>query len=286
MSNFDSLFPETPPILFTKNHFLILKKLTERKEGFYSQQKLGKLVGINKTTTSKVIKDLERLEWCIKTHSPGGNYLNVKISRKKEIECFLGQWDSLSKHILLRPHNITVGGLIENNQIGLAKAISKLSQKENLRLERSYMKNNTQYSIKSSHGTVVLYQHGKKIEFRIRGFVLPLKKEDLEYIKEYIEEGIEERTKKILEIITPILKNQKIEIKHSYILKKIHLGLIAKKNISKTLSMKKMIKESGLISDNSIYGCDEIEAKGKIDEVSCKISSFIYNLFDNKMELC
>jgi len=280
MNNLISLFPETTPISLSEKHCRILKRLLEEDNLFQSE--LIKSMKIDKTTVSEIISDLKALGWCQIINYPNEkNYL--RINKKKEIRLFLDNWDSLGKCIFLRPHNIILQGVVQFNEQEKINVITKLSQLEGVKLSPSYLKNNTQYSLYTPYGTITLFQKGTCIKFNLESFVLPLKKEDIEYMKDYIMNGINSRFINILNMIENVCKG-KIVISKSYCLKELHLGLISKKDIHKIMRVEDMLKQNRLISDNSIYGVDEIESKGDIDSVVGDISSFINDCIVNKID--
>lgn len=276
-----NMFLGTTPISISEKFLIVLKELI--KVDSIKQKDLEEITGIDKTTISEAISDLRRLGWC-KNSVEINQEVCIRKTRINEINLFLGGWNSLIKTILVRPHDIILQGSIKYDNVQLGKALTSLSKREDVKLVISFMTNNTQYTLKTQHGSIIVYQHGNVVKFCIEGFILPLNPEDIIYLEDYILKGINTRFDNLCHILEPVLNQNKIVINHAYMLKEIHLGLLTKKNASRFLLTREIMKRIGLFSDKSIYNCDEIEGKGKLDEVVGKISAFINTCMEAKVD--
>ncbi len=273
MSNAPELFLETPPINFTFLHGKVLKKLLTNKQ--VEQKTLITSLRSNKSSLSKVVDDLASLGWCREEYNGSRKEVSLKIHKQKEIKSFLDRWDSISKKILLRPHSIILNGLITYEEEGMNNFIRNIAQMEGVKYYPSYMKNNVQHNISLPEGNITTYASGNTIKISIENFILPLDKADLPYLIEYIMQGINYRFRSMLEFIEKYAGKCKIKVLSTFCLKNLHLGLITREDINKTLLMRRILKENNLIADNSIYGVKEVESHGPLEIVVSNIANFI-----------
>jgi len=271
------LFPETPPTVLTHNHFRFLDKLAARRE--ILQKDLIKSLDIDKTTISEIKSDFTRLGWCKDVDLGSGKEIKIELCKVNEIKSFLGQWQSTKHQVYVRPHSIKCRVISDPLSEGFEKAINKLTEK--YRVIVSGMQNNKQYSVKTDYGTIILHLNGKIIDFWVEGFVIPIKKEDLDYFEDYIIRGIESKVLEMHSIIKEHFHKSKVKVGDCIYLKSLHIGIITKKNVSKIISLQNKINDLEMFCDDSIYNCDEIEAKGKLDSVLKKVKTMLGEFFEN-----
>jgi len=275
-----SLFPETPPILFTFKHFRVLDKLVARKE--ILQKDLLKATQLDKTTVSEIKSDLIRLGWCKDVDLGSGKEILIKLCKLNEIKSFIRHWKFLKQSMLVRPHSIILRAVLKEKPEHFIKAVKKLSLHPSYRLIISHMNNNEQYTLETEYGKVNFYLNGMMVIFYITGFILPVTEEDLDLLEEYITEGIQSRVLALHSLLKEHFEKFRIEIFDCIYLKSLHLGIITKKDVSKCIQIKNKMEELKMFCDESIYGCDEIEAKGKIDKVLNKVKVMLNELFELK----
>jgi hypothetical protein len=98
------LFPETPSIVLTPNHFKFLDKLVKRQE--ILQKDLPELLKIDKTTISEIKSDFIRLGWCKDIDFGSGKEIKIGLCKLNELNTFLSQWQSVKHQVYVRPHSI------------------------------------------------------------------------------------------------------------------------------------------------------------------------------------
>jgi hypothetical protein len=236
------------------------------------------LLNIDKTTISEIKSDFTRLGWCKDVDLGSGKEIKIELCKLNEIGAFLGQWQSTKHQIYVRPHSIKCRVISDPLSEGFEKAINKLTEK--YRVIVSGMQNNKQYSVKTDYGTIILHLNGKIIDFWVEGFIIPIKKEDLDYFKDYITQGIESKVLEMHSIIKEHFHKSKVKVSDCIFLLSLHLGIVTKQNVSKIISFRDKIRDLGMFCDDSIYGCDEIEAKGKLDAVLNKVKVMLNELFE------
>lgn len=274
----NSLFPETPPILWGYNHFVFLKKILPYKRML--QQDLIQKTGLNKTTLSEIKADLIKMGWCKDVDLGSGKEIMIKLCNLKEIKLFLGHWEFLKHAFFVRPHSIKARCLFKvKPEENFEKAINRLSINKKWKLIISSMKNNKEYTLVTEYGKIILLQNSRLVQFLVEGFILPIRKEDIDKLEDYIVEGIQYKLLSMHNLIKEHLYNFKIEIFDIIYLRSLHMGIITKNNVSKIVHLKNKIRSLGMFVDKSIYDCDEIEAKGRLEEVLNKIKNIMEELF-------
>jgi len=274
------LFPETSPICLTPNHFICLDKLVAYQS--ILQKDLQKKTELDKTTISEVKADFIRLGWCKEINLGSGREICIEICKLNEIKAFLGQWKFLKHTIFVRPHKIKLKGIFKDKPEHFTKAIEAFTTNPNYRVIISYMNNNKEYTLETLYGKIIFLLNGNIIQFCVDGFVLPITKEDVDVLEDYIGEGIKERALAMHSLLKEHFKKFRIEIYDCIYLKSLHTGIITKGNVSKLLSLRGKVEDLGMFVDNSIYSCKEIEAKGKLDVVLNKVKAMLNELFERE----
>lgn len=288
--NSNSLFLQTPPVNFSHSHAKILALLLEY--GDLEQREIKRITKINKTTVSESIQDLVKICWCTFTNN-GIKVIHLIKCKKKEIFLFLERWKILSKCYLIRPHHLIMEALYHyNEESDLNDLFIKLSQNDKIKIKSHRIINNIEHNLVTRYGTITFYQpkeiaydHYYKLKITLKNFVIPILKEDLEYMQEYINMGISKRKSKLFKMLNLSLIEEHLTIEKTFFLKNLHIGLIAKKDIHKTTEFENILKENKLICDDSIYGQDEIEAKRALEIISENLLQFIKMTQNAKIEL-
>jgi hypothetical protein len=272
------LFLETSPICLTLNHFICLDKLVAYQS--ILQKDLQMKTELDKTTISEIKTDFIKLGWCKEINLGSGREICIEICKLNEIKAFLGQWKFLKHTLFVRPHKIKLRCLFKNKPEHFVKAIEAFTTHSDYRLVISYMNNNKEYTLETQYGKIIFFLNGNLIQFCVEGFVLPIRKEDVDILEDYIGEGIKERALAMHSLLKEHFKRFRIEIYDCIYLKSLHTGIVTKENVSKLLSLQGKIKDLGMFVDNSIYGCKEIEAKGKLDAVLNKVKVMLNDLLE------
>ena len=275
------LFPETSPICFTAKHFKVIDKLLKKE--VILQKDLQKETGLDKTTISEIKSDLISLGWCKEVNLYSCKEISIELLKVREINAFVGRYKFLKQALFVRPHSIILKAILKEKPAHFIKAIESFSVNPNFRLIISDMRNNKQYTLKTDYGKATFNLNGNIVTFAITGFVLPILKEDLDLFEDYIIEGIQSRFLLLHFLLKEHFKPFRIEIFSCAYLKSLHLGIITKENVSKIVNIQDKIKDLAMFSDKSIYRCDEIEAKGKINEVLNKVQAMLNHLFDENL---
>lgn len=276
-----SLFPETAPIQFTANHFRFISLLLSHSEGIL-QKKVVALLKIDKTTVSELKQDFLRLGWCKEVDLGSGKEVCLKVSRRYEVDVFLSGWLSARKTIPVRPHSILVKGSFEEKGSRFLYALHKLSQKYPVKIYP--INNNRKYTFETEYGSFTLMLKGNGITYWVDGFVLPIAKEDVHCLEEYVEKGICERVNAMHTIVKEHFGKSKITVSDVIILKELHMGILTKENVAVALNIFHSLKRTGLFKDASIDGLDEWEAAGQFGSVINRIKSALQTFFEKQAE--
>jgi hypothetical protein len=276
------LFPETPGVLFNVNHFRFLNKCLEHKEGIL-QKEMIKILGLNKTSLSEIKHDLIGLQWCKDVNLGSGKEITIKPCKINEIKQFLGQWQSIEQTISIRPHDIVAKSIFLNKPDNFEVLVNKLTR--DYRVIISEMKNNKQYTVVTDYGKIIFYLKGKLIRFHVEGFILPISKDHVSSLEEYIYQGINERLLKLHSLMKEHFEEFRVEIMDTITLKSLHIGILTKKNVARVLSLHEDFKGYGLFKDKSIYGLEEYEVKGKVDLVLQRVTDFLNHIFERMEEI-
>jgi len=275
-----ALFPETSPILFSIKHFRFLEKCLSSPNGIL-QKHLVNSLGLDKTTISEVKQDIVKLGWCKEVALGSGKEVIVVPCKVDEIKMFLKGWDYVKQSIPVRPHDICARGIILNKPSHFEVVLERLTKTHHVVI--SEMENNKRYTIKMDGGKVILKLKGNLIEFWVDGFILPILPKDVPLLEDYVLNGIEQRIFALQSALEEYFGKFRVSISNGIILKSLSTGVLVKSNVSKALGLSQELKELGLFRDSSVYGCDEFEVKGKIDEVFEKIVPAL-NLIFEKMQ--
>ncbi|MEA3430683.1 MAG: hypothetical protein U9R08_05400, partial [Nanoarchaeota archaeon] len=219
------LFPETLPIRFSIHHFRLLHACLKQPEGVL-QSELVKKLKINKTTLSKAKSDIIRLGWCKDVQLYVAKVIRVKLCRINEIKAFLRWWEFLKKTLLVRPHSINCICEFIDKRSDFDNAIYILTKKYHVQM--SLMRNNRKYIFITEYGKIEFHAKGNSIVFWVDGFVLPIKKEDLDNFEAYVTKGISDRIKAMHDLLKEAFRRPRIKVSELVILRKLHLGIILK----------------------------------------------------------
>lgn len=282
MNNSNSLFPQTTPINFGNAHAKVLSLLLDYSS--IEQREIRKITKINKTTLSQCIDDLIKLKWCFPKLGQI-KIISIRKERIKEIYLFLDGWKIYGKAILIRPHNINISGLIFYAEGELEKVIRSLVGMDLVRYRPTKIKNNVEHIFSTEYGKVTLFEGSNKFNLFLEDFILPLPKEHLPYLEQYIRQGIYERFNSIMGLLNLAIRDKMVEIKEIFCLKKIELGVIVKEDIHKMEKVKAILKENNLIADKSIYGQTELEAKGELGIIVEDVKNGLQEMIDANISL-
>lgn len=280
MTNISLLFPETSNVLLTYNHFLFLDKLISLNT--IPQKNLQKKTGLNKSIISKIKADFIKLGWCKDINYGLGREIQIKINKNEEIKSFLAYWKFLKHTIPVRPHNIKFRCLFKERPQDMEKALNSFTK--DYKTVISGITNNKEYLISTKYGKIMFFLKGMLIQFWIEGFIVPVSKKDIDSFGDYIRDEIIRRVLYLHEIVKEHLKKFKIEIYDYLSMENLHIGILTKKNVSAVLGLRNRIKELKMFTDNSIYGCCEIEKIGDLNQTINCATNILNKLFDENSD--
>jgi hypothetical protein len=277
----DGLFPETPAVLVTVHHIRLLDLCLKHPQGIL-QTEAGKKLHLNKKTISVVKRDLIRLGWLRDIRDINEKTIFIKPCCLKEIRMFLSRWKFLQRTVLVRPHRMLARGLIKKGSDGLTNAIKSLSRK--YLVIPSFMKNNVEYSVFLPEGTAVFHEHGEVIQFFVEGFILPVGRDDIYLLEEYIKLAMRSRLKNMIDVVQDHFFPCKIQLMGLVTVKDLHAGILLKKDAARAVGIASQLKKYGLFPDDSVPGMDEFECHGRVDAVLNRIVGALTDYFSTKNE--
>lgn len=248
-------------------------------EGPVLQKELVRRLPLSPNKLSLAQQDLVRLGFLKCTDLGSGNELAVNPFRKEALKVFLRQYQFLGKAFFVRPHSLVFRGYFVKD-INISNLISVLSRAQDFRHVVSKMKNNVQHILITPHGQLIFNEKstGRHIvRCLIDGFVLPLQEEQIPLIEEYIITETTERFMHIQKLVEEALGGKMI-FQQVHSLEPLHIGVVLKEDIYKTLELQAAIRKAELDVDRSVRGCSEIEAKGSLSEAAARISDILLEI--------
>jgi len=272
------LFPQTTPISITWRHLSYLNTLITNEDPILVKNMIL-MLETNKTTVSQIKNDLIKLCWVQERSIGLVHEVMLHPLRIGEVLSFLGVWQKMRRTIPVRPHAIRATTELLEAPKNLTDILEGISS--SARVIISPMNNNKMYSIETEWGTVIIRPLSRKIrvDFQVEGFILPIQKEDVTHLEQYIQTYVKHRILHMHHFIRSHLQIRGVIVSNIIVLKGLDLGILFKENVAEVLKINKTLKDRGIFKDHSIYGTDEIETCGTLNEVVARIVPLLNEAF-------
>ncbi|MFW6047117.1 MAG: hypothetical protein ACOCP4_04975 [Candidatus Woesearchaeota archaeon] len=270
----------------TSVHIDIIKSCLNSKSGIIFQKDLSKKISkkVNSSTISRAKTDLITLGILKETSRYNTNELFL-IKGTKPIAKTILRWASeLQTSLLIRPHHITIDVRVSYESRQSIKNFIKHLPK-NYNAIKSHMNNNVKYIITHPSGSIELQESGTSITFHINDFIIPVDSSFLDDFERFIKLQIQFKFNELFELLAPVFEKRKIYVEKIHSLRKIHIGILMKRDAYRLLNLSSEMEQANMFRDKSVKGLYEIEKEGPLQEtLDCikRIITIIFDKWNNK----
>ncbi|MGV8168816.1 MAG: hypothetical protein ACP5N3_02060 [Candidatus Nanoarchaeia archaeon] len=267
--DFQSLLEPTHTVSVNKTLIRVLTHVFYANEDVLTQKKIQTALSLDKKDVSHAIDEWEHLGWLQRDDLKICKHIHINQYKKTEIEAFIRSWQLFQHSILLRVHHMILSGQTHERATGAKNRLDST-------IKPRTKNHGKEIIIDMPYGKIILYDGKTTIRYELLGYVLPVKKDDVNNLTEYLEASISFRIDKMLDILKSQKNIASLEInKITVFSDDIHIGIVTKRDIAKLIGICGALEKIGLHVDKSIQGCDEWEVHGTLSYTSEKIKEAV-----------